>query len=101
MQVYPEGKMSQHMDSMVLGQYLEFKGPKGRFTYQRNSKRAIGEALIGPAKILARILNIPNIQEGNTEALPSMLGARSRCAECVQSRSGPIWNAHARAHDFL
>lgn len=34
--------MSQHMDKMTLGDCLEFKGPKGRFTYQPNSKRAIG-----------------------------------------------------------
>jgi NAD(P)H-flavin reductase len=41
-QVYPEGRMSQYMDKMVLGECLDFKGPKGRFTYQRNAKRAIG-----------------------------------------------------------
>ncbi len=34
--------MSQYMDKMTLGDCLEFKGPKGRFTYQPNSKRAIG-----------------------------------------------------------
>ena len=41
-QVYAEGKMSQYMDKMVLGDCLDFKGPKGRFTYQPNTKRAIG-----------------------------------------------------------
>ena len=47
-QVYPEGKMSQYMDKMVLGDCLDFKGPKGRFTYQRNSKRAIGARHTAP-----------------------------------------------------
>lgn len=41
-QVYPEGKMSQHLDSMVLGDCILAKGPKGRFVYERNMKRNIG-----------------------------------------------------------
>lgn len=41
-QVYPEGRMSQHLDKMVLGDCILAKGPKGRFTYQRNMKRHIG-----------------------------------------------------------
>lgn len=40
--VYPEGRMSQHLDKMVLGDCILAKGPKGRFTYQRNMKRHIG-----------------------------------------------------------
>jgi NAD(P)H-flavin reductase len=41
-QVYQEGRMSQHLDKMVLGDCILAKGPKGRFTYMRNMKRHIG-----------------------------------------------------------
>lgn len=41
-QVYPEGRMSQHLDKMVLGDCILAKGPKGRFTYSRNLQRHIG-----------------------------------------------------------
>ncbi|KAL0044059.1 hypothetical protein WJX82_006473 [Trebouxia sp. C0006] len=40
--VYPEGKMSQHLDKMEVGQTILFKGPKGRYQYQQGSLRAIG-----------------------------------------------------------
>jgi Oxidoreductase FAD-binding domain/Oxidoreductase NAD-binding domain len=45
-QVYPEGRMSQHLDKMVLGDCILAKGPKGRFTYTRNMKRHIGAHLL-------------------------------------------------------
>ena len=41
-QVYPEGRMSQYLDRMEIGDEMEFKGPKGRFEYTPNMKRAIG-----------------------------------------------------------
>lgn len=41
-QVYPEGKMSQHLDKMTLGQSILAKGPKGRFEYTRNMKTHLG-----------------------------------------------------------
>ncbi|KAK9802658.1 hypothetical protein WJX73_001360 [Symbiochloris irregularis] len=40
--VYPEGRMSQHLKQLKIGDKLEFKGPKGRFVYSANMKRAIG-----------------------------------------------------------
>lgn len=40
--VYPEGKMSQHLDKMEVGQTMLFKGPKGRYQYQQGSLNAIG-----------------------------------------------------------
>lgn len=40
--VYPEGKMSQHLDKMEVGQTMLFKGPKGRYQYQQGSLCAIG-----------------------------------------------------------
>lgn len=40
--VYPEGKMSQHLDKMEVGQTMLFKGPKGRYTYETGSLDAIG-----------------------------------------------------------
>lgn len=43
--VYPEGKMSQHLDKMEVGQTMLFKGPKGRYTYETGSLDAIGDRL--------------------------------------------------------
>ncbi|KAK9805636.1 hypothetical protein WJX72_009442 [[Myrmecia] bisecta] len=40
--IYPDGRMSQHLDGMEVGDKLWFKGPRGRFQYQPNMKRAIG-----------------------------------------------------------
>ena len=42
--IYPEGKMSQHLDKMEVGQTMLFKGPKGRYQYQQGSLRAIGKS---------------------------------------------------------
>lgn len=41
--VYPSGKMTQVMDKMKVGDSMLMKGPRGRFQYTRNMKRAIGE----------------------------------------------------------
>ena len=43
--VYPEGKMSQHLEHMEVGQSMLFKGPKGRYTYEKGSLDAIGKLL--------------------------------------------------------
>lgn len=40
--VYPEGRMSQAMDALAIGDSLMFKGPKGRFEYTPSGKRAYG-----------------------------------------------------------
>mmetsp|Transcript_6123 Transcript_6123/g.17555 ORF Transcript_6123/g.17555 Transcript_6123/m.17555 type:complete len:298 (+) Transcript_6123:421-1314(+) len=40
--VYPEGKMSQHLDKMTLGDCILAKGPKGRFEYVKNKWKHIG-----------------------------------------------------------
>ena len=40
--VYPTGKMSQHMQSMRIGDRLKFRGPMGFFSYERNSLSQIG-----------------------------------------------------------
>ena len=44
LQVYPEGRMSQTMDRLKIGDKLDFKGPKGRFQLELNEKRALGES---------------------------------------------------------
>lgn len=41
-QVYSEGRMSQHLDKMMLGDCILAKGPKGRFQYQKNHWKHIG-----------------------------------------------------------
>ena len=40
--VYPDGKMSQAMDKLEIGDSMEFKGPKGRFKFDDMVKRKIG-----------------------------------------------------------
>ena len=43
MQVYPQGKMSQCMERLNMGDTLRFKGPRGKFKYSPNMKKAIGK----------------------------------------------------------
>ena len=43
LQVYPEGRLSQIMKHLNIGEELQFKGPKGRFEYDLNERRALGE----------------------------------------------------------
>lgn len=40
--MYPQGRMSHHFREMRVGDYLEVKGPKGRFKYQPGQVRAFG-----------------------------------------------------------
>ncbi|OMJ16652.1 NADH-cytochrome b5 reductase 2 [Smittium culicis] len=39
---YPDGKMSQHIANMKVGETLLFKGPLSKYPYIRNSKKEIG-----------------------------------------------------------
>jgi cytochrome-b5 reductase len=41
--VYPQGKMSQVVQGMRVGDTMQMKGPRGRFAYKRNQWREIGE----------------------------------------------------------
>ena len=40
--LYDQGKMSRALAAMKVGDVMMMKGPRGRFTYTRNMKRAIG-----------------------------------------------------------
>jgi cytochrome-b5 reductase len=40
--VYPQGKMSQHVDSLSINDTILMKGPKGKFKYTANMKSEIG-----------------------------------------------------------
>jgi cytochrome-b5 reductase len=40
--LYEQGKMSQVLAKLKVGDTMLMKGPRGRFTYKRNMKRAIG-----------------------------------------------------------
>lgn len=40
--VYPNGKMSQHIDKMKVGDCLMVKGPLQKFVYEPNSKKQMG-----------------------------------------------------------
>jgi cytochrome-b5 reductase len=40
--VYPQGKMSQHLNGLELGNSIQMRGPKGRLTYMPNMKRELG-----------------------------------------------------------
>lgn len=41
--VYPQGKMSQVVGGMRVGDTMMMKGPRGRFAYARNQWKEIGE----------------------------------------------------------
>lgn len=40
--VYPQGKMSQHVDSLSINDTILMRGPKGTFKYSANMKKRIG-----------------------------------------------------------
>jgi len=40
--VYEKGAMSQHIDKLKVGDFLEVRGPKGLFVYKPNMVKAIG-----------------------------------------------------------
>ncbi|XP_058781759.1 NADH--cytochrome b5 reductase 1-like [Vicia villosa] len=40
--MYPQGRMSHHFSEMREGDYLDVKGPKGRFKYQPNQVKVFG-----------------------------------------------------------
>lgn len=43
--VYPQGKMSRHVDSLSIYDTILMKGPKGKFKYTANMKSAIGKKI--------------------------------------------------------
>lgn len=43
--VYPEGKMSQHVDNLGINDTILMRGPKGKFKYSTNMKRRLGTQL--------------------------------------------------------
>lgn len=48
--VYPDGKMSQHVDKLKIHDTLLMRGPKGRFTYTKNMKASFGAHLQSPRR---------------------------------------------------
>lgn len=63
--LYPEGQMSQILAELAVGDSLLFKGPKGRFRYERGSKKAIGMLAGGSGitpmfQVMQHILKDPN-----------------------------------------
>ncbi|KYQ96893.1 NADH-cytochrome b5 reductase [Tieghemostelium lacteum] len=40
--VYEKGAMTSHMDKLYIGEYLEFRGPKGKFEFSVNRYKSIG-----------------------------------------------------------
>jgi len=41
-QIYPNGKMGPHVDSLKIGETLELKGPIPKYPYKPNIKKSIG-----------------------------------------------------------
>jgi predicted ferric reductase len=58
LQVYPQGKMSQYIDNMKVGELIDVKGPKGLFTYTPNMKRAFGMLAGGTGITYALVLSL-------------------------------------------
>lgn len=54
--VYPQGKMSQVVDKMRVGDTMPMKGPRGRFAYARNQYKHIGERRGGEG-LVSRLLS--------------------------------------------
>lgn len=46
--VYPEGKMSQHIDQLSINDTILMRGPKGKFKYTANMKECIGASRARP-----------------------------------------------------
>lgn len=40
--LYPEGKMSSILSKMQVGDFMQVKGPKGKFVYKHNMKQTLG-----------------------------------------------------------
>eukprot|EP01087_Luapelamoeba_hula_P017821 TRINITY_DN564_c0_g1_i1.p1 TRINITY_DN564_c0_g1~~TRINITY_DN564_c0_g1_i1.p1 ORF type:complete len:308 (+),score=66.08 TRINITY_DN564_c0_g1_i1:129-1052(+) len=62
--VYPGGKMTEYLDRLEVGQGVEVKGPKGKFKYAPNMKKAIGMIAGGTGitpmlQVIAAILKNP------------------------------------------
>lgn len=63
--VYPEGRMSQALDALSIGNRVLFKGPKGRFNYEQGKYSAIGMLAGGTGitpmyQVIQHILRDPN-----------------------------------------
>ncbi|KAG7667132.1 putative NADH--cytochrome b5 reductase 1 [Nannochloris sp. 'desiccata'] len=63
--VYPQGRMTQAMDILEIGDSLLFKGPKGRFQYAPRGKRAYGMLAGGTGitpmyQLMQAVLKDPN-----------------------------------------
>jgi cytochrome-b5 reductase len=63
--VYPQGRMTQAMDLLEIGQSLLFKGPKGLFQYTPRGKRAYGMLAGGTGitpmyQLMQAVLKDPN-----------------------------------------
>eukprot|EP00871_Galdieria_phlegrea_P005310 jgi/Galph1/5780/GphlegSOOS_G4531.1 len=54
LKVYPApyGQMSRYLDSLKMGEYIEFRGPKGKFEYRTNMKKHFG-IIVGGTGITA------------------------------------------------
>lgn len=49
--VYPQGKMSPHVDRLSVGDSILMRGPKGQLRYEQNMKRSLGARVPGPASL--------------------------------------------------
>ena len=63
--IYPQGRMTQAMDALEIGDSLHFKGPKGSFNYLPRSKKAYGMLAGGTGitpmyQLMQAILKDPN-----------------------------------------
>lgn len=80
--VYPEGRMSQALDALAVGDKVLFKGPKGRFVYKPDTWNAIGMLAGGTGitpmyQLLQKILKDPN---DTTEVQAGQRGGGRRLA---------------------
>lgn len=61
---YPEGNISRHVESKMIGEHIEVRGPKGFFTYTPNMRKSLGMVAGGTGiapmyQVLTAILDNP------------------------------------------
>jgi len=82
LQVYPQGKMSQCMERLNIGDTLRFKGPRGKFKYQPNMKKAIGELSMSASVSFAA-----TIRKWGSVRISIVWHQGSRCVNRLTSRA--------------
>jgi hypothetical protein len=93
--LYPQGKMSQILAKMKVGDTMLMKGPRGRFQYTRNMKKALGEQPAAARRSRVRQQGLTEAAQAAAAGRCSHNGANDECRCCL----GPgVVQQHACEH---